>query len=146
MRTASIPFLIPLLLQGPVSWRFSATERTVDQVEVRLEAVCEPGWHIYALARPRADGPLPTEIRLEDGTGFRPMGPVVEPVPEEVEDPNFGMLVRYHADTVPFSLLLQRTSPEPFIVKGEVEFMVCNDKTCLPPTVVPFTVQVPASH
>ena len=28
-------------------------------------------------------------------------------------------------------------------LSGEVEFMVCNDKTCLPPKVVPFSITVP---
>jgi len=28
-------------------------------------------------------------------------------------------------------------------LKGEVEYMVCNDKTCLPPTTVSFVLDVP---
>jgi hypothetical protein len=30
-------------------------------------------------------------------------------------------------------------------VKGVVEFMCCNDESCLPPTEVPFEFKLPAS-
>lgn len=137
---------LPLLLQGPVTWQFSSGPAEAERLEVRLEATCEPGWHIYALTLPREDGPLPTVVRVEPSPAFSVAGAVVEPRPQEVEDPNFGMLVRYHAGTVPFIIPIQRTTKEAFTVTGEVEFMVCNDKTCLPPMAVPFKVQVPASR
>ena len=30
--------------------------------------------------------------------------------------------------------------------EGEVEYMVCNDVTCLPPVGIPFRIEVPTDH
>jgi thiol:disulfide interchange protein DsbD len=53
------------------------------------------------------------------------------------------MQVRYHSGTPVFVQVFQPTTPGLHVVKGEVEFMVCNDKTCLPPEVVAFSIDLP---
>lgn len=128
---------------GPVKWTFTSGI-TDGRVHVDLIATCEEGWHIYALALPRDDGPLPTLIRTTSAGTFKP-APVEEPAAEEVDDPNFGMRVRYHSGTFTFRIPIERLTNEAFAVAGEVEFMACNDRTCLPPQVVAFSVPIPAS-
>lgn len=130
---------------GPVSWQFSSETTADGQVLVHLTAICEEGWHIYALTLPRDDGPLPTVIRNTGAGAYEVAGPVNEPAPEEVDDPNFGMRVRYHAGTVTFTLPIKRLTDQAFEVTGEVEFMSCNDHTCLPPRTEKFTVPIPVS-
>lgn len=129
---------------GPVTWRSELIVKD-GVLQVELTAVCEEGWHIYALELPRDDGPLPTVIRVFANEQYAAKGKVVEPAAEEVDDPNFGMRVRYHSGTVVFHVPIERNTPAAFQVQGEAEFMVCNDKTCLPPKAVPFTVNVPAT-
>jgi thiol:disulfide interchange protein DsbD len=72
------------------------------------------------------------------------MGPLNEPVPKEEFDPNFEMQVRYHPGNPRFTQRIKPATANGFVVEGEVEFMVCNDVTCLPPTAVPFRIEVPA--
>lgn len=132
------------LAGGPVSWQFAAAPAGQDTLEVRLSATCEAGWHIYALSLPSDEGPLPTVIELQEGTAFRPAGTPQEPEPIEEHDPNFGMLVRYHGGTVTFVQPMQRHAPGPQQLHGSVEYMACNDKTCLPPRTVEFTLSIPA--
>ncbi|MFT3885020.1 MAG: protein-disulfide reductase DsbD family protein [Flavobacteriales bacterium] len=129
---------------GPISWTFASEPAADGKVLVRLMAVCEEGWHIYALTLPRDDGPLPTVIRNTGVGTYKLDGAIAEPAAEEVDDPNFGMKVRYHAGTTTFTLPIERLTDDAFEVTGEVEFMSCNDKTCLPPRTVKFTVPVPA--
>ncbi len=128
---------------GPVTWSFGSATGANGQVEVQLKATCEEGWHIYALTLPRDDGPFPTSVKVNTATDHK-AGAVVEPRPEEAYDPNFGMDLRFHSGTVVFTVPVERTGTAAFTVTGEVEYMACNDKTCLPPAVVPFSVTVPA--
>lgn len=129
---------------GPVSWAFSLGPEVNGQCEVLLTATCEEGWHLYALTLPRDDGPFPTEIRVQPDAAFELVGAPVEPTPIEVEDPNFQMLVRYHGHTSVFRVPVRRLSKDAFKVSGQVEYMCCNDKMCLPPVKVEFHVPIPA--
>jgi len=102
----------------------------------------EPGWHIYATRLENDLGPIPTAVRFEQNDVLKPVGELKEPTPEEVFDPNFEMQVRYHSGSPVFVQHFESSSDRKPTVKGEVEFMVCNDKTCLPPEVVKFEVAV----
>jgi thiol:disulfide interchange protein DsbD len=129
---------------GPVQWSFQARPVEAGQVAVELTAKADAGWHVYATELDGDLGPIPTSIRFDADPNWEPVGGLVEPVPEEVFDPNFDMQVRYHSGT---SVFVQRFNPTGGAVspiKGEVEFMVCNDKTCLPPEVIRFSVDAPA--
>ncbi len=133
-----------LIAGGPVKWMFAATPAQGDTIEVRMSATCEPGWHIYALTLPSDEGPLPTVIDVDAGTGYQLVGEAVEPEPIEENDPNFGMIVRYHAETATFIQPVERNSTGAFTIHGSVEYMACNDMTCLPPNTVEFTVDIPS--
>ena len=148
-----IPVLLFLLFAmdaaragSPVSWSFAAAPATGDTVAISLTAACEPGWHIYALTLPSDQGPLPTVITVQDDKAYHVAGPAKEPGPEEKDDPNFGMVVRFHTGVVTFVQPLLRAAGPAFTVKGKAEYMACNDKTCLPPVSVPFELAVPASR
>ncbi|HNR53785.1 MAG TPA: protein-disulfide reductase DsbD family protein [Flavobacteriales bacterium] len=131
-------------VDGPVSWSFLARPAIDGQVAVEITAQVDEGWHIYATRLENDLGPIPTSIRFDANEQWTPVGGLAEPVPEEVFDPNFEMQVRYHSGSPVF---VQRFKPSTIGVhplRGEVEFMVCNDKTCLPPEVVRFSIDVPA--
>lgn len=129
---------------SPVSWSFATKEAANGRTYVALRALCQEGWHIYALTLPRDDGPFPTIISVTPSPAFK-AGETLEPAPVEVEDPNFQMLVRYHGHEVEFLIPIDRLSKEAFNVAGTVEYMCCNDKTCLPPVSVEFNVPFPAA-
>jgi len=148
------PLRLPLLILGcamgclawagePVTWSFAANPASGDTVEIALSAACEPGWHIYALDLPSDAGPLPTVVQVDDGMGYHLVGAVIEPAPLEVIDPNFGMRVRYHGDRTIFTQAIRRDMDQAITVQGSVEFMACNDKTCLPPRQVEFKLEIP---
>lgn len=139
-----LPALMVLGQDHPVRWSFSAEEDPAGAPFVALRADCDEGWHYYALTLPRDDGPFPTVVSLDPSTAYEAAGPTVEPVPVEVEDPNFMMLVRYHGDDSVFRLPLKRLTKEAFTATGGVEFMCCNDRMCLPPVGVKFSVPFPA--
>ena len=135
------PILLSAVMASPVQWAFKA-EMSSEGCWVVLEASVEPGWHVYATELPSDQGPLPTLVRFTPSEGYAWAAPLVEPEPVEEYDHNFGVTVRHHSGTVEFRRLL-RPIHGPAVVVGEVEYMVCNDHTCLPPVVVSFKIEVP---
>lgn len=135
--------LAPCFAGNPVSWWFTTKETATGKTVVALQATCEEGWHLYALTLPREDGPFPTVISVAPSDLFTAGAPM-EPPPVEVEDPNFQMLVRYHGYVTEFTIPIERLSNDGFNVEGAVEYMCCNDKMCLPPVTVKFSVPFPA--
>ncbi|HRO39246.1 MAG TPA: protein-disulfide reductase DsbD family protein [Flavobacteriales bacterium] len=130
---------------GPVTWTFAATALGSDTVQVLLTADCGPGWHIYALDLQADEGPLPTVITLGDGKAYHLAGALMAPPATEAFDTAFAMPVKYHAGKATFTQNIRRTTTEAFMVSGTVEYMACNDRTCLPPKTVEFTLNVPPS-
>jgi thiol:disulfide interchange protein DsbD len=135
-------FLLSLFApSSPAQWKVSAVAAADGTLVVHCDAALEDGWHVYATELPNNEGPLPTVFRLAEGSTGRLLR-VEEPAPVEAYDPNFGMVVRYHDGSPRFTLHTSAKATGP--VSGEVEYMLCNDKTCLPPTVYAFTVSAPA--
>ena len=56
-------------------------------------------------------------------------------------DPNFDMDLAYFSESADFTIKLQ-PHIEDFSIDGELEFMVCNDEMCLPPTYEDFKATV----
>jgi thiol:disulfide interchange protein DsbD len=141
--------LLPLLAilgfsapSSPVKWHVQAMRSDDGLVRIELRAEVEEGWHIYATSLPSDEGPIATGIRFKPSADFRLKGSLLEPEPVQVYDPNFGMQVRYHEGSPVFAQAIAPARAGSFDVEGEVEYMVCNDKTCLPPVVVPFKLRV----
>ena len=135
-------FSLAPITSSPVSWHFAAADTEDGKVLVTLTAEVEDGWHLYATELPSDEGPLPTIFRFEESEHYKVDVPLTEPEPVEEFDQNFGMMVRHHSGSPQFTVLVEPTTTQPFTVEGEVEYMVCNDVTCLPPKVVPFSITI----
>lgn len=127
---------------NPVKWQFQAQHMNDGLVRIDLRTEVEEGWHIYATSLPSDQGPIATSIRFKPSEHYDLVGELEEPRPKEMYDANFGMDVRFHEGSPAFVQIIKPSRPTAFDVEGEVEFMVCNDKTCLPPVVVPFKLRV----
>lgn len=138
--SAGLLFSMP---KHPATWSFAAVVTEGDRVEVILTAQLEEGWHLYATELPSDQGPIATSFTFTPSEAFT-AGTLVEPAAKEEYDPNFAMVVRHHSGAPVFKLPIVRRTADAFTVEGELEFMVCNDKTCLPPEVVPFKIAVGA--
>lgn len=125
----------------PVAWSTSA-ETSGSEVLLKATAHIDEGWHVYALTLPSDQGPLPTVFTFEPGNAYAMVGAVSEPKPEEVEDPNFMMLVRHHSYEPVFTQKVAPSGSEAFDVKATVEYMACNNSMCLPPVQVPLVFHV----
>src|SRR5699024_11170238 len=59
-------------------------------------------------------------------------------------DPVFEMIITYFENKASFTQRINLTGDKGTTIKGEVEFMVCDDTNCLPPTYVDLVFDIPA--
>lgn len=121
-------------IHEPVKWSFELKNTGTNTANVILKANIDKGWHLYGMDIPK-DGPIPTKIVFESLTGAKAEGNVQATTkPKEVYDPNFDMKLTWYANEAVFIQKISFSDAAKMRVKGYVEFMVCNDESCLPPT------------
>ncbi|WP_080903424.1 cytochrome c biogenesis protein CcdA, partial [Parabacteroides sp. Marseille-P3160] len=123
----------------PVKWTIKLIDSETLDKEIVFTANANKGWHIYDMNLPEG-GPISTSFTFETLRGAELVGkptPSVKPV--TVHDEMFNMDLRWFPGSVSFSQKLKVTDPKKFKISGEVEYMACNDETCLPPERESFT-------
>lgn len=127
-------------IEDPVTWSYAAKKVSSTEAIVYLKASMDKGWHIYS-QNVKAGGPIKTSINFTPSKEFVKVGKTVEPKPISKYEDTFKMDVSYFENDVIFQQRVKLAKGSA-LVKGTVEFMVCNDRKCLPPNEVSFSVQV----
>ena len=143
-----MPYLFILVLfltqlvwaQSPVHWNVrtrveptSVNSSFKDSVIISLEAQIEPGWHLYS-QQMQSEGPVPTRFDFSKCPAHLKLWKA----PTEVGlhknyVPAFGdTLSVFHVRAL-FLQTAQWNSNRPFSFDVPVEYMVCNDRFCMPP-------------
>ena len=125
----------------PVKWSFSSKKTGDNQAELIFTATIDKGWHLYSQFIPK-NGPVPTSFKIKKSSMFQAVGKITEPKPIEEKDPNFDMVLKFFAKSAVFKQKINLLSEKQFTVKGTLEFMCCNDISCLPPEEVEFVIKV----
>ena len=126
-------------IHQPVKWKIKLEDSKTAEKEIVFTATSEKGWHLYDMNLPEG-GPVSTSFTFETLKGAELIGqPVSSVKPTVVYDELFAMDLRWYPGTVSFTQKVKITDPKKFKIEGEVEFMACNDETCLPPDRVGFT-------
>lgn len=132
-------FTLQAQILQPVTWKFKLHDLPSAEKEIIFTAVTEKGWHLYDQNLPEG-GPVSTTFSFETLKGAELIGkPVASLKPTEVYDELFAMKLRWFPGTVSFTQKIKVTNPAKFKINGEVEFMACNDETCLPPERITFS-------
>lgn len=122
----------------PVKWDIKLEQTGKPEKEIVFTAMLDAGWHLYDMDLPEG-GPVSTSFTFEKIKGVELVGkPIASVAPTTVYDELFSMNLRWYADKVSFKQKIKVTDPAKFNLVGEVEFMACNDETCLPPDRVEF--------
>ena len=143
--------LIALVAQAqiltPVKWKIKLDDKGgAPEKEIVFTATADKGWHLYDMNLPEG-GPVSTSFTFETLNGAELIGqPVPSVKPTTVYDEQFAMNLRWYPGTVSFIQKLKVTDPAKFKVEGEVEFMACNEETCLPPDQIPFSFDKKSIH
>lgn len=138
---ASIAINVNAQIENPVKWTYTAKKVKGDLYELHMTAVLEPKWHIYA--QEAGEGPEPTAFVFAKNPIIKLEGAVTEIGKLEKQfDKNFNSTLRFYGNKVDFIQKVKLKSPISTIAKGTVTFMVCNDKKCLPPKDVAFSIKI----
>ncbi|WGF93370.1 protein-disulfide reductase DsbD family protein [Aequorivita marisscotiae] len=127
----------------PVSWTTSIKKISETEYDLIAKATIEDNWHLYSQVVPE-DGPLPTVFTFEENNAYKSVGEVKEGKGVTEHDPVFDMVITFFSHTATFTKRIALTGNEGTTIKGEVEFMVCDDTRCLPPNYVDLVFKIPA--
>lgn len=126
-----------------VKWEFSSKKIADKKYEIRLVATIQPGWHIYSQNQSADAIALPTTIKFVNNPLV-----VLNGKPKEVGklfdqfDKAINARSKYYSNKVEFVQTITLKSNVKTAITGEVEFMVCDDRQCLPPDVAKFSVKL----
>ncbi|NML20778.1 sugar transporter [Pseudoflavitalea sp. G-6-1-2] len=125
-----------------VKWTFSSKKIAAGTYEVRMSAAISGDYHMYA-QNAGVDGPLPTAISFNKNPLVTVDGKAKE-VGKMVKkfESAWSGTVNYYEKTVDFVQVVKVKGKAKTNVSGKVEFMVCNDEQCLPPSEEEFTVNI----
>lgn len=123
----------------PVKWKIKLDDKDgAAEKEILFTATADKGWHLYDMNLPEG-GPISTSFTFETLKGAELVGqPTSSVTPTTVFDEQFQMNLRWYAGSVTFTQKLKVTDAAKFKAEGAVEFMACNDETCLPPDQIDF--------
>ncbi len=124
----------------PVKWTQELKSTSPTTADVIIRATIDEGWHVYGLNLPKG-GPVPTSIVFETIENAKKVGDLQATSKLLKEhDANFDMELNWYSNEAVFVQKISFSDLSTVRIKGYVDFMVCNDKSCLPPKKVPFTL------
>jgi thiol:disulfide interchange protein len=120
-------------IEDPLQWSTTVEEISDTEFVLVSEATIAAGWHLYSQNVPE-DGPIPTTFIFDTSKGeFSLEGKTIEEEGITVDDPVFEMKIKFFENAAIFKQRIKTISGKNTI-QGVVEFMVCDDTKCLPPT------------
>ncbi|WP_300977798.1 thioredoxin family protein [Flavobacterium sp.] len=118
---------------NPVKWKTNVVKIFENEYELQAKAIIEPGWHLYS-QNVSDGGPIPTHFSFENKREFNIHEGVKEEKGKTINDPVFKMQIKFFEKEATFRQRIKISALKVFKIKAEVEYMVCNDENCLPPT------------
>lgn len=129
---SSLPAFSQIL--EPVKWTYEQKQVSDSVYDLTFKASIDQGWHLYSTDLPPG-GPVKTSINIKPNDGFELNGKLQAKSPMIKKfDQTFQMELEYYAHEAVFVQRVKLLTDKPLEIKGSVEFMSCNDETCLPPT------------
>ena len=124
----------------PVKWSVEQKNTGDKTAEIQIHAFVDEGWHLYGLDLPKG-GPHPTTIVFETLQNASKVGEI-QTASKLVKqfDANFNMELNWYSNDALFIQKIKFNDGSKVKIKGYVEFMACNDKSCLPPSKSPFSI------
>ncbi|MBU3743693.1 MAG: sugar transporter [Sediminibacterium sp.] len=134
-------------IENPVHWSFSAKKINATTYDIVLTASIDKPWHLYSQFTGKG-GPIPTSIVIKPNPLLQVSTAKASEVgkAEKTLDANFGnppIPVVYFSNEVQFVKRVTVKANVKTNVAGTIEYMVCNDSKCLPPTKQAFDIKLP---
>lgn len=134
--------LFAQIVKSPVNWTITTKKLADKTYEIRVSANIQKGWHIYSQNTPDG-GPIPTAISYSKNPLITLQGDTKEIGKlEQRFEPLFNVDVKQFSNKVDFVQVIKLKANVKTSIEIGVEFMTCDEKTCLPPTTKKFTVSI----
>ncbi|WP_242086311.1 protein-disulfide reductase DsbD family protein [Aestuariivivens sediminis] len=125
----------------PVTWSTTVEKISDSEYNLVTTATIDKGWHLYSQDVPEG-GPIPTTFTYDDQGGkIIILGNTSEEDGHTINDPVFEMEIKFFENRATFKQKVE-IPDETSSISGTVEFMVCDDTKCLPPTEVDLTFKI----
>ena len=126
-------------LEKPITWSFIAKKSGNNEAVIFIKAKLEGKWHVYA-QQIKAEA-MKLKFNYTQSKDYTLVGKTTEPKPIKKYDKIVQMELAYFEKEVVFTqkIKLNKASTT---VKAKVEFMVCNDKKCLPSDEITLNIPV----
>ena len=127
-----------------VTWKSSVEPLGGDAYRIVLEAAIPAGYHMYDMG-PYEGGPTATTIVLTPGEGVQLDGPVEQLTKAHTYyDELFGMQIGTLSGKPRFAQKVHLATAKG-TVTAQLEWMICNDSSCMPPDETELTIEIAAS-
>lgn len=126
-----------------VKWDYVIKKIGDKKYEVRMVANIQPGWHLYSQTQSKDAIALPTTITFAKNPLItvngktKEEGKVVDAYDKATQSRS-----RFYSNKVEFIQIVTLKSNVKTSIVGDVEFMVCDDRQCLPPDKSKFTLKI----
>ena len=128
---------------NPVSWTFTSKKISEKTYELHLTAMMQSGWHLYSQVQPEDAVAIPTGFKLNSNPLVTLDGKIKEiGKMEKFHDAKLDISANQYAEKVDFVQVVKLKSNVKTNITGSVEYQTCDDKKCLPPKTVTFSIPV----
>jgi hypothetical protein len=117
----------------PVKWSTSVTKISDTEYDLVATATIDAHWHLYSQNVPE-DGPIATSFTFKGNANYLKKGNTSEETGKTIDDPIFGMKIKFFENKASFKQRIKLKGKTPLKIDATVEFMVCDDSRCLPPS------------
>ena len=125
-----------------VTWTGTAERLDDNAYRIVLEASIPQPYHMYDMG-PYEDGPNATSIVFTPGEGVTLEGGVEQlDTPHRYFDELFGMEIGTFSGKARFAQRVKLAAPQAAL-KAQIEWMICDDTSCMPPDDTELTIAVP---
>ena len=126
---------------APVKWAYQAVKTGDKKYNVIITANVDAPWHIYSQFVKK--GPVPTTVQFTKNPLVVLSGSTKEVGNLEKKfDNNFGAVIGSFGGKVQFIQAVTLKVNTKTKLTGTIEYMVCNEERCLPPTKQSFEVDI----
>ncbi len=115
----------------PVKWTTETKKISDTEYDLIINATIEQNYHLYSQKVPN-NGPLPTVFIFEKSNDYELIGSTAEEKGHTVYEPVFEMNIKYFEKKAVFKQRIKVKNKNNFKIIGEIEFMTCNDSSCVP--------------
>ena len=128
-----------------VTWTGTAERLDDNAYRIVLEAAIPAGYHMYDMG-PYDGGPNATTITFTPNEDVTLEGGVEQlDTPHRYFDELFGMEIGTFSGKARFAQRVKLAAPQAAL-KAQIEWMICDDTSCMPPDDTELTIAVPASR